>query len=63
MKNILLFQFLTFAALVAVARAGVLGPAAPLAYSAPLAYGPALQKTVIGAPVAYAAGKFCEIDP
>ncbi|XP_021693573.1 cuticle protein isoform X3 [Aedes aegypti] len=42
------FKFVTFLALVAVARAGVL---APVAYSAPLAYATPVTKTLVAAPL------------
>ncbi|XP_024221935.1 cuticle protein 21-like [Bombus impatiens] len=55
------FKFIVFAAFVAAANAGILrepltyAPAAPLAYSAPLAYAAApVAKAVVAAPVAKA---------
>ncbi|XP_021693578.1 cuticle protein isoform X4 [Aedes aegypti] len=42
------FKFVTFLALVAVARAGIL---APVAYSAPLAYATPVTKTLVAAPL------------
>ncbi|XP_046399430.1 larval cuticle protein A3A-like [Ischnura elegans] len=63
------FKFVVFAALVAVARAGVIPAAAPLAYAAPayahapLAYAAPVAKAVVAAPVAKAVAVDTDFDP